>query len=66
MKYTKTESLMGRTMEQLSEDLEAFCTAHDLPILDAAELALWDEITLNQREWLQAFGQAWEAREPEF
>ena len=48
--------------DKLVEMLELFCKSQDLPYLSADEL-LFEELTDDQRQWVQAFCDLWEANE---
>lgn len=60
--YTRAESLMGRTLDQLTVDAESFCKSQGIPHDDMAEIALRDDLSESQREWIRAYQDAWEAR----
>lgn len=63
VQYTPAKSLMGRSLNDLTQDAANFCAAQNLPHIDMAELVLRENLTANQREWVDAFMAAWEAQE---
>lgn len=45
----------------LSDVLAQFCKANNLPFIDAAELVLDEDLTLQQYGWLTAFNKIWDS-----
>ena len=56
----KTKDEVDQTLEDLSYKLNAYCDANGLPHESADELAHREDITAEQRRWLNAFIEEWD------
>ena len=56
----KMKDEVEQTLEDLSYKLNAYCDANGLPHESADELAHREDITAEQRRWLNAFIEEWD------
>jgi hypothetical protein len=61
--YPAPASLLKLTLDQLTATLEQFCAHQNLPHEDAAELRVREDLMPEQRDWIEAFCNAWENTE---
>jgi hypothetical protein len=54
-----TDRAVEQKLRDLTDKLNAYCDANGLPHESADELALTDDITDDQRRWLNAFIDEW-------
>ena len=62
-----TETEYDKQFSQLCDELEAYCMAHNLPLISADEIETdnnGNPLSPQNKQWLQNFIQKWDANKP--